>query len=74
MDSNTTVLFAKLAFGKHSGKYVGLPPATDQSSPKTVCAGTTKAPAPAPAAVSRAPNPAGAIADKCPVIAPAVAP
>jgi hypothetical protein len=73
MDSSTTVLFAKLAFGKHSSKCVGLPPATDQSSPKTVCAGTTKAPAPAPAAVSRAPNPAGTIADKCPVIAPAAA-
>jgi hypothetical protein len=73
MESNTTVLFAKLAFGKYTGKCIGLPPATDQSSPKTVCAGTTKAPAPAPAAVSHAPNPAGAIADKCPVIAAAPA-
>jgi hypothetical protein len=73
MESSTTVLFTKLAFGKHTGKCVGLPPATDQSSLKTVCAGTTKAPASAPAAVSRALNPAGAIADKCPVIAPAAA-
>jgi hypothetical protein len=58
MKFNTTVLFAKLAFSKHTGKCVDLPPATDQSSSKTVYAGTTKALAPALAAVSRGFNPA----------------
>jgi hypothetical protein len=63
MESSTIILFAKLVFGKYTGKCVSLPLATDQSLPKTVCAETTKAPTSALAAVSRGFNAAGAILD-----------